>query len=153
MPACAEAIDDATAQTIFKKLSVDAGEGCALETVDTERAEMRISWKKGADVTEPMSVVPAACGAAPRPGAKLAATVPSSTRAACPKSVEAALAFIEKGEVAPVAMTNAPSVPGAPAGGSTSPAQPVIFAVAGGVAILAVAVVFAMRRGKKPSAP
>src|SRR5262249_237689 len=84
---CFEAISEATSRKIFAALTkVKPEDGCKLETVATEKSQMKIGWKKGDVLQEPLLVLPLSCASEKPPNAKgkLTAAVPSSTKSACP---------------------------------------------------------------------
>jgi hypothetical protein len=95
-PGCGGGIDAATTRAIFEGLRGDAGDGCQLEGVSTERSRMLVRWSKDGATTEPAVVVPRACGPedAVR-GKALAMTVPPAVAAACPAGVRRLRALIE----------------------------------------------------------
>jgi hypothetical protein len=94
---CSEPITPAIANAIFEGLARRAPEGCELDRVATLKSEMKITWKKGDQLLEPVVVVPASCLAAAGPEAagKLSATVPESVEKACPGSTAATTAVIQ----------------------------------------------------------
>ncbi len=97
---CLEGISEANAKALFDGLAgARPSDGCTLENVTTDHAQMRVEWKKGARLQEEILIVPTSCLRVRPPNArgKLAAIVPAGTEDACPAAVAATRQLAEGG--------------------------------------------------------
>jgi hypothetical protein len=89
---CAEPVTPDMAQTIFERLrTLPAGEGCALDTVDTERTSLRVQWRQGEHGLPPATLTFGACGGSR--GWQIEA--PPELVRACPTTLRGLAAAIE----------------------------------------------------------
>lgn len=88
---CFEGITDDETRRIFEVLArVSRGTECTLEEVRTERALVRIQWRKGGDLQEDVLVAPTSCvPIASTRGKVLSTVVPGAVMEACPAQVDA----------------------------------------------------------------
>jgi len=94
---CFEAIDPTTAQSVFDGLvKLRPSDGCVLEDVGTEQAQVRIAWKKGGRVLEAILVIPTSCVTAPRTHGQLSTVVPAAVAEACPVAADATESLVER---------------------------------------------------------
>lgn len=99
-PPCARGIDEATARSIFEGLRGDnAGDGCKLEGVSTDREQMKVRWTKDGKVTEPAVIMAEGCADRSRRDEKrgrgLSASIPPAVIAACPAAAARLRSLIE----------------------------------------------------------
>ncbi len=88
---CFEGITDDETRRIFEVLArASQGSACTLEEVRTERALVRIQWRKGGDLQEDVLVAPTSCvPIATTRGKVLSTVVPVAAMEACPAQVDA----------------------------------------------------------------
>jgi hypothetical protein len=95
--ACDMAITEATARRIYDGfLSSQGRDGCTLDEVATENAQMTVVWKTHGAALPAAAIQHTSCAPADAiVGPTLAIHVPESLRTACPATVQAAVAMIQ----------------------------------------------------------
>lgn len=154
---CFQGISEGNARAVYDALSgARPIDGCRLEEVRTEMAQMTVIWKKGDTLEEPVLVVPSACvKVATTRGKVLSTIVPPSTANACPLAVRTMSTLVQSealGQLAPVVSAlPVPDVEGRPL---RIPTRAFVLAGAVSAAVLAgvVLVVLRWRRSKRSRA-
>jgi len=96
--ACDMAITQETARRIYGGfLSSQGKDGCALDEVATENTQMTVVWKTHGTALPAAAIQHKSCAPADAiVGPTLAIRVPESLRTACPATVQAAVAMIQR---------------------------------------------------------
>jgi hypothetical protein len=150
---CFEAISGQSSQKLFDALATATpSDGCTLENVTTDKAQMKVEWKKGGRLVEAILILPTSCTKGPATNAKMSTLVPPSAEAACPAAVDATRKLVEGGTLGDlVAVSDGIPIAEADARPAKSRRRLVIGLVGGGLAAAAAAfgAIFAVRRRRR----
>ncbi len=96
--ACEAAIPENAAKSFFDRLVATQGtDGCVLDDLTTEKTKMTVVWKKEGTALPVAEVTGAHCAVGDAfVGPALAMHVPEPLRAACPATVQAAIAIVRQ---------------------------------------------------------
>jgi hypothetical protein len=111
---CAEAISAGSARALFDALrALDAGDGCRLKGVSTERTTMRVQWEKDGRPIEPARILPTTCAeTADVRGEVFSISIPAAAASECPGTIARLRTLFERETFGGTVKNEAPPAPG-----------------------------------------